>query len=136
MGQRDDRPVVTSAPVAAFFRCFCRIMLASDATRVDATSWHLTQDCPVTTVLACGVRSVTAIAVPLYPDRPPLRRPPRAGRGMLHPMQLRALGRRGKGVPEGVRLHVLSHPDRGKGRECQASGSASRQDEAPAPLTW
>src|SRR6266699_4712275 len=75
MGQRDDRPVVTSALVAAFFRCFCRIMLASDATRVDATSWHLTQHCPVTTVLACGVRSVTAIAVPLYPDRHPLRRP-------------------------------------------------------------
>src|SRR6266566_1039280 len=54
MGQRDDRPVVTSALVAAFFRCFCCIMLASDATRVDATSWHLTQHCPVTTVLACG----------------------------------------------------------------------------------
>ena len=28
-------------------------MLASHATRVDATSWHLTQHCPVTAVLAC-----------------------------------------------------------------------------------
>ena len=29
-------------------------MLASDATRVDATSWHLTQHTPVTPVLAWG----------------------------------------------------------------------------------
>ena len=29
-------------------------MLAPDATRVDATSWHLAQHCPVTAVLACG----------------------------------------------------------------------------------
>src|ERR1700719_2000952 len=55
MCQRDDRPVVTSSLVAELFRCFCRIMLASDATRVDATSWHLTQYCPVVAVLACGV---------------------------------------------------------------------------------
>src|SRR5580704_12199561 len=55
MGQCDDRPVAASALVAALFRCFCRIMLASDATRVDATSWHLAQHCPVTAVLACGL---------------------------------------------------------------------------------
>ena len=29
-------------------------MLAPDATRVDAASWHLAQHCPVTAVLACG----------------------------------------------------------------------------------
>src|ERR1700730_17504266 len=53
MGQRDGRPVVASALVAVFFRCSCCNMLDSDATRMDATSWHLTQHGPVTAVLAC-----------------------------------------------------------------------------------
>src|SRR6266851_9994865 len=54
MGQHDDRPAVASALVAALFRCFCSIMLAYDATRMDATSWHLAHHCPVTASWPAG----------------------------------------------------------------------------------
>lgn len=56
MGQRGDRPLVPSALLAAFLCCFSCIMVNSDATRMDATSWHLAQHRPVTTDLTCGAR--------------------------------------------------------------------------------
>jgi hypothetical protein len=36
------------------FPCLYRIKLASDATRIDATSLHLLPRCTVVTVLTCG----------------------------------------------------------------------------------
>jgi hypothetical protein len=54
VGQRDDRPVVASALVAAFFRCVSCIVVDFDATRMGATSWHPVQRRPITTGLTCG----------------------------------------------------------------------------------
>ena len=74
MGQREDRPVAASPLVAAFFRCSCRITLSSDATRMDATSWHPAQRCPVTPVLACGFALLARLR-PAVPGSPSLTAP-------------------------------------------------------------
>jgi hypothetical protein len=90
MGQRDDRPVVASALVAAFF-----VALTASCLPLMQPEWLQHPDIWRNTVLlqppGLGVRSVVAIATQLSSDRPPLRRRPHAGDGMLHLMQLRAL---------------------------------------------
>src|SRR5437667_12658332 len=53
MGQPHDQMVVASSLVGALFRCPCCIIVDSDATEMDATSWHLAQHRPVSTVLTC-----------------------------------------------------------------------------------
>src|SRR5215472_16459511 len=50
-----DRPATRGIfPRRCVFRYFGCNMRASDATEADATSWHLTQHCPVTAVLPAG----------------------------------------------------------------------------------